>query len=538
MQARLLLLVVWCVSAAHTARILAVLPTNTKSHYAMYGRIIDALVSRQHHLTVISHFPRKDPPVNLEEISLAGTIPEITNNLTRQQSTFKPDFVRNLEQIIKECLQACEVVSRMPSVRALLNSTAHFDLIIVEVFGSECFLPLGRRFNAPVVGLLSSVVLPWVNGQIANPEAPSYIPSYVTSYGQRMNLWDRFLNTFAIIWAKAIYRYKSQMPSQVIADMLFGPGDNLELLAQNYSLILANSHFSINEIRPLVPALVEVGGVHLNDALKMPKDLKRILDNANEGVVYWSFGSMSRIETIPQEKLVQIFAAMSELPQLFLVKMNRAMLSNNITVPENVYAMDWIPQYKTLCHPNVKIFISHGGLLGTQEAVACGVPMLVVPLYADQALNARAMNDRGLSLTLNLPDITKDSIKDALHNLLSNYRYKENALRLKDIFLDRPMPPLETSVYWIEYILRHKGGAHLRSPALELSLTQYLLLDVVTISIALTAMTIYILYKLFRYLCTRCIRWWPKQVIAQKRLLRKSMTVFHCFLWVYKIKTN
>lgn len=59
MQARLLWLV-WllCIAAAaDAARLLAVLPTNTKSHYAMYGKLVEALVRRQHHLTVISHFP-------------------------------------------------------------------------------------------------------------------------------------------------------------------------------------------------------------------------------------------------------------------------------------------------------------------------------------------------------------------------------------------------------------------------------------------------------------------------------------------------
>lgn len=58
---------------------------------------------------------------------------------------------------------------------------------------------------------------------------------------------------------------------QAIADRLFGPGPKLETLAQNYSLVLSNSHFSINEVRPLVPALVEVGGLHLDESQKLQK---------------------------------------------------------------------------------------------------------------------------------------------------------------------------------------------------------------------------------------------------------------------------
>lgn len=74
-------------------------------------------------------------------------------------------------------------------------------------------------------------------------------------------------------------------------------------------------------------------------------------------------------------------------------------------------------------HPNVKLFISHGGLLGTQEAVACGVPMLMVPLYADQALNARAMSDRGVARIVQLREADKCHWREALHDLLSDPMY-------------------------------------------------------------------------------------------------------------------
>ncbi|KAI8425195.1 hypothetical protein MSG28_007019 [Choristoneura fumiferana] len=216
----LLLWVVLCAAGCQAARLLAVLPTNTRSHYAMYGRIIEALAQREHQLTVITHFPMKNPPPNVEEISLAGTIPEIANNLTREYQSFKPEFIHNLEQIIEECVQTCEIVSRLPAVTALLNSTVTFDLVIVEIFGSECFLPLGQKFQAPVVGLLSSVPLPWVNDQIGNPEATSYIPAYMMGYGQRMNFWERFINTVSVAWAKMLYKQKSQIPSQELKMLL------------------------------------------------------------------------------------------------------------------------------------------------------------------------------------------------------------------------------------------------------------------------------------------------------------------------------
>lgn len=51
-------LVLTCVAThAYAARLLAVLPTNTRSHYVMYGRLVEALARKHHQLTVISHFP-------------------------------------------------------------------------------------------------------------------------------------------------------------------------------------------------------------------------------------------------------------------------------------------------------------------------------------------------------------------------------------------------------------------------------------------------------------------------------------------------
>lgn len=151
----------------------------------------------------------------MHQISLAGTRPEIVNNLTMQHDSIKPDFIRNLEQIMQECVDACEIVAKVPAVKALFNSTESFDLVIVEVFGSDCFLPLGKKYGAPVVGFLSSVPLPWVNDQLGNPDATAYVPSYMVGYGQRMSLWERFANTMAVVIAKVLYRHKSQIPSQV-----------------------------------------------------------------------------------------------------------------------------------------------------------------------------------------------------------------------------------------------------------------------------------------------------------------------------------
>ena len=80
-----------------------------------------------------------------------------------------------------------------------------------------------------------------------------------------MNFPQRVLNTVNIFLMKFIFRYYSQAQNEYVKKYL-GPGfPSVYELHRNLSLLLINTHYSINGLRPLANGVIEVGGVHIQD---------------------------------------------------------------------------------------------------------------------------------------------------------------------------------------------------------------------------------------------------------------------------------
>lgn len=78
------------------------------------------------------------------------------------------------------------------------------------------------------------------------------------------------------------------------------------------------------------------------------------------------------------------------------------------------------------------------------------------------------------------------------------FRYRENAQRLSKAYRDRPATPLETAVWWTEYIARGNGNPYLHNEAADLAWYQRHLIDVALALIIVFALLIYILFRLMK----------------------------------------
>ena len=87
----------------------------------------------------------------------------------------------------------------------------------------------------------------------------------------------------------------------------------------------------------------------------------------------------------------------------------------------------------------------------------------------------------GYGKAINYEDLTEENLLQAIREVLDNPEYAEAARRYGELLLDQENPPLDRAVWWLEFLLRHKGTNHFRSPVHEQAWHQYFLLDVLLV---------------------------------------------------------
>nr|QIK00363.1 UDP-glycosyltransferase [Xylotrechus quadripes] len=499
-----LVLVCFCFPT-QCARILGVFPFAATSHYTLGNSLMKGLAAAGHDVTMISPFEENNPPKNgsYRNIVLTGFAEDFekfraNTNLfeSNHQSLLAPIFM------VKMLSPMAEKALNHTNVKRLLDSGERFDVVIVEQFVNDAMKLFANHFHCPLILLSTVGANSWVNMIAGNPSPPAYVPHMLSSYPARMTFFQRVGNVIKYMMDNVLSTFVIMSIERNMAKKYFPDGPDLLDVYHDASIILLNSHESLNQALPLVPNMVEIGGYHVAPPKKLPQDLQEFLDNAKEGVVYFSLGSNLRSKDLPPEKRDMFLKALGKLKQKVLWKWETDVLPGQ---PANVKLGKWFPQQDILAHPNVKVFITHGGLLSTTETVYHGVPVLAIPVFGDQHRNARNAERNGFALSLPYkdPNFSEEKLSELLKELLTNQSYTENVKRRSRIFHDRPLKPMDTAVYWVEYVIRHKDTSHLRVAGATLPLYKYLLLDVIAFLAFISIAVVYILGIGLRYLLCR-----------------------------------
>ncbi|XP_026734627.1 UDP-glucuronosyltransferase 2B31-like [Trichoplusia ni] len=485
----------WCESA----NILYVVPFTSKSHYIMLKPIGLELARRGHNVTVITGHRDPNPPPNYRQVmvdekeiwDVIGGRP----NVFDMAQTSTEEFHYNI--LWKGGLAFMEVVLDSKEVKAFLAEDNKFDLVINEQFYQESLNVLAHKYNAPLALVTTFGNCMRHNILVRNPLQLSTVISEFLPLEDPTSFYGRLRNLYFTVYEYIYWRYwYMNEQERFVKKYIKGlpePVPSLYDLQRNASLMLMNSHFSFDTPAAYLPNVVEIGGSHLiRSNTTLPADLQKVLDNAKNGAVYLNFGSNVRSAEMPEDKKNAIINVFRKLKHTVLWKWEDDHFKNK---PDNLIIRKWMPQKEILAHPNVKVFISHGGLIGTQEATYNGVPLIGIPIYGDQFNNLLQAQSFGYAKILQYNDINEENLYKLLHEVLTNDSYAKNAKEMSRRFQDRPMSPLDTAMYWIEYVIRNNGAHYWKNPALELSWIAAYMIDVYLFIFGVTLLFLYVVAK-------------------------------------------
>lgn len=253
-----------------SADILAVFPHTGKSHFDAFQPLMSALVTRGHNLTVISFFPQERPVVNYTDISLGGVAPVFVN-LLKFSHLEGIDPFKDFMVITEMGVRNCKPILTSSRVQDLLSSSKTFDLLFIEMFNTNCFLMFVERYKVPYIGMSSSSLFPTMFSRLGSFDNPSYFPNLFFPFVSKMSLLERVINTGGTIGMRAVRTFLHSAREHAGAGLALGRQILLEGIANNITLALVSSHFTVKGSTPLTPAVVEVGGLHI----QAPKQLSQ-----------------------------------------------------------------------------------------------------------------------------------------------------------------------------------------------------------------------------------------------------------------------
>jgi UDP:flavonoid glycosyltransferase YjiC (YdhE family) len=172
-------------------------------------------------------------------------------------------------------------------------------------------------------------------------------------------------------------------------------------------------------------------------------------------LVYLSFGTQVPSPTRSHFPKVYRDAvhALAALPARILVAIgDRREPAELGPVPPSVRVERWVPQAAVM--RSAAVTVGHGGAGSVLSALAAGVPMALVPFFADQPFNSRLIADLGAGL---LVEDGTSVLGKAVRTLLDESRFRERAQRIADEI--RGLPPIDAAVDALAVLVETRQAA-------------------------------------------------------------------------------
>ncbi|KAL6724812.1 hypothetical protein Aduo_019668 [Ancylostoma duodenale] len=343
--------------------------------------------------------------------------------------------------------------------------------------------------------------------QLGIPNTPSFVPVNNKGFSVPMTYLERAQNLMELVFVKYLLQFTLLPEFSKYLEDKFGSAWTLEKQADTYSYIFVNNDEMIDFPRVTTHKYHYIGGLRMPAPKPLSPEWEKVYASAKRGVILMSFGTMARSTEMGEERRTAFVNAFKAFPDItFIWRYENT--SDRFTDANNIVLHDWLPQVDMLNDKRTLAFITHGGMGGVFESAYAGVPVITIPLFADQLRNARMMEYRGMGVVINKDDVTKSQLTAAINEVLKP-RYKEAAGRLSDQLRSKPFSPEEVLVRHIEHAIRFNVTASLNNVSNQQTFIEYYMLDIIIpfiiMCLLIVTITLRLVYHLISFMrCLSC----------------------------------
>ncbi|XP_044284820.1 2-hydroxyacylsphingosine 1-beta-galactosyltransferase [Varanus komodoensis] len=493
------------VGISRAAKIVIVPPIMFESHLYIFKTLASALHEQGHQTVFLLSEGREIPPSKHYRLQRYPGIFNTTTSDEFLQSKMRSIFSGRLTalelfDILDHYSKNCDMIVGNKKLLHTLKQEK-FDLLLVdpnEMCGFVIAHLLGIKYAVFSTGL-------WYPAEVGAPAPLAYVPEFNSLLTDHMNLIERLKNTIVYLISRFGVNYLV-LPKyeRIMQKYNVQPARSMFELVHETSLWMLCTDVALEFPRPTLPNVVYVGGILTKPASPLPEDLQKWVDGANEnGFVLVSFGA--GVKYLSDDIANKLAQALARLPQRVIWRFSGNKPRN---LGNNTKLIEWLPQNDLLGHSNIKAFLSHGGLNSIFETMYHGVPVVGIPLFGDHYDTMTRVQAKGMGILLNWKTVTDDELYNTLVKVINDPSYRQQAQKLSEIHKDQPGHPVDRTVYWINYILRHNGAQHLRAAVYRVSFYQYFLLDIAAAVLLGTALLCCVLVRIAKFICKQSKHLW------------------------------
>jgi UDP:flavonoid glycosyltransferase YjiC (YdhE family) len=314
--------------------------------------------------------------------------------MTREGSSATLSFVGLFNDLFRH--HELSLGDYLHTVRVVHEHHRPLTTILCDIVTYAC-ASTARKLNLPVVHSFPFTT------QLSVGLHP-LLPAVGLGLPRRMTLLQRTQNFAFKLLSLAAARGIVRTLNHVRAAHGVAPFSDVYDVAGMYAPIISPTLWGLDIPQPLCPNVHPVGPLNTRDQRlpyrrhDLPAQLTHFLDRCTQGVVYVNWGTLSAPTDAMENTLFSGLMAAS--PYCVVWKRRSAPLVDHTSPPaDRFFITSWLSSpMAVLRHPHTLAFISHCGDSSVLEAVEAAVPIIGVPLFADQVDVCQRVVESGIGV--------------------------------------------------------------------------------------------------------------------------------------------